>query len=112
MSGLPEVTATEAIQLAEAGTWVLDVREQDEWDRGHSPLTHLLPMSAMTERLPEVPTGQRVLVICHAGSRSLRVTKALQDAGYDAVNVAGGMLAWAEAGGELVSEGSDEPRVG
>lgn len=112
MSGLPEVSAAEAIELAKDGTWVLDVREQDEWDRGHSPLGHLLPMSALAERLPEVPTGQRVLVICHAGSRSLRVARSLHDAGYDAVNVVGGMLAWAAAGGELVSEGPDEPRIG
>jgi rhodanese-related sulfurtransferase len=112
MSDYPEVRATEAIELAKNGAWVLDVREQDEWDRGHSPLTHLLPMSTLTERLSEVPVDQKVLVVCHAGSRSLRVTKALQDAGYDAVNVAGGMLAWADAGGEIVSDGPDAPRVG
>ena len=112
MSGFPEVSATEAIELSKNGAWVLDVREQDEWDRGHSPLTHLLPMSAITERLPEVPSDQRVLVVCLAGSRSLRVTKALQDAGYDAVNVVGGMLAWAEAGGEIVSDGPGAPRIG
>ena len=117
MSGLPEVGATEvsaaeAIELAKSGTWVLDVRERDEWDRGHSPLAHPLPMSSFTERLVEVPAGQRLLVVCLVGGRSLRVARALRGAGYDAVNVAGGMVAWAEAGGELVSEGQDDPRIG
>ena len=107
-----EISAAEAIELAKNGTWVLDVREQDEWDRGHSPLAHPLPMSAFTERLAEVPAGQRLLVVCLVGGRSLRVARALRGAGYDAVNVAGGMVAWAAAGGELVSEGQDEPRIG
>ena len=122
MNGLPEVSAAEfsgdeigaaeAIELAKNGTWLIDVREQDEWDRGHSPLAHPLPMSAFTERLAEVPAGQRLLVVCLVGGRSLRVARALRGAGYDAVNVAGGMVAWAESGGELVSEGQDEPRIG
>jgi rhodanese-related sulfurtransferase len=111
MPELTEITAAEAITRAGDGTWLIDVREQDEWDRGHSPLAHLVPMSQFSEHLAEVPQDQEVLVVCHAGGRSLRVTKALLDAGYDAVNVAGGMLAWSEAGGELVAEGGAQPTV-
>ena len=104
-------TASEAIALTENGGWLLDVREQDEWDRGHAPLAHPVPLSELHSRIAEIPTDQPVLVVCLAGSRSLRAASALADAGVDAVNVTGGMLAWLSAGGPVVSEGVDEARV-
>jgi rhodanese-related sulfurtransferase len=102
MSELPEVSTIEAVGMVGKGTYLIDVREQDEWDAGHAAGAHLLPMSAFTERIAEVPADQQVLVICQAGGRSARVTKALIDAGYDAVNVEGGTGAWAAAGGDIV----------
>ncbi|WP_394771097.1 rhodanese-like domain-containing protein [Lacisediminihabitans sp.] len=111
MKQYSEVSAAEAIALTVGGTMLLDVREQDEWDRGHSPAATLVPMSKLPEGLEDVPTDKRVLVICHAGSRSVRVSNALLDAGYEPVNVVGGMLAWTAAGGEIVADGTDAPRV-
>ena len=105
------ITADEAIALTENSGWLLDVREQDEWDRGHAPSAHLVPLSELPSRIAEIPTDQPVLVVCLAGSRSLRAASALVDAGVDAVNVTGGMLAWVSAGGPVVSEGVDEARV-
>lgn len=102
MSDLPEVSTVEAVALAKAGTYLIDVREQDEWDAGHAAGAHLVPMSRLNELVDQVPNDQQVLVICQAGGRSARVTKALLDAGYDVVNVAGGTGAWAAAGGEIV----------
>jgi rhodanese-related sulfurtransferase len=111
MSTFSEVSAAEAIVEVKAGTILLDVREQDEWDRGHAPGATFLPMSLLPAGVDGLPEGQRLLVVCHAGSRSLRVTKALLDAGYDAVNVAGGMLDWADAGGEVVTDSGEAPTV-
>ena len=105
------ISATEAIALTESGSWLLDVREQVEWDRGHAPTAHLVPLSELPARLVEIPSDQLVLVVCHAGGRSLRAATALADAGVDVVNVTGGMLAWSASGGALVSDGSDAARV-
>lgn len=105
------ITALEAVGLTAAGTWLLDVREQDEWDRGHAPLAHLVPLSELGARIGEIPTDQPVLVVCLAGARSLRAATALQGAGVEAVNVAGGMLAWSSVHGPLVSDGADAARV-
>jgi rhodanese-related sulfurtransferase len=107
----PEIDAREAIALVDAGGTMIDVREQHEWDAGHAPGATLLPMSSLESRVGEVPTDQRVLVMCRSGSRSARVTDALLAAGYDAVNVAGGMLAWRDAGGEVVADGDQPARV-
>ena len=105
------VSALEAIALTENGTWLLDVREQDEWDRGHAPSAHLVPLSELSLRIAEIPTDQPVLVVCLAGGRSLRAAAALDGAGVDAVNVAGGMQAWSSSDGPLVSDGAEAARV-
>ena len=108
---MTEITAAEAIAEVETGTILLDVREQDEWDRGHAPTAQFLPMSQLPAGVDGLPEGQRLLVVCHAGSRSLRVTRALLEAGYDAVNVSGGMLDWVDAGGAVVSETGEAASV-
>jgi rhodanese-related sulfurtransferase len=98
-----QIPADEAIALVAGDGWLLDVREQNEWDAGHSPEAHLIPMGEVMDRLDEIPLDSEVVVICHSGYRSWQVTKALVDGGYDAVNVAGGMEAWQSAGGVVVS---------
>jgi rhodanese-related sulfurtransferase len=103
-----EVEIDDALGRVAAGGYLLDVREQDEWDRGHAPAAHLLPMSVIQDRISELPEGEPLLVICHSGYRSYNVAKALVAAGYDAVSVAGGMEAWQSAGGEVVT-GTPQP---
>ena len=105
------VAAAEALGQARDGTFLLDVREQDEWDRGHSPLAVLVPMSQLQARLDEVPEDRRVLVVCHSGQRSAAVASALARAGYDAATVEGGMIAWSAAGGEIVASDGGPARV-
>jgi rhodanese-related sulfurtransferase len=101
-----QIPAAEAIALVGESGWMLDVREQDEWDRGHAPQAHLIPMGSLMDRIDEVPDDARIVVVCHSGYRSWQVTKALVNAGYDAVNVAGGMEAWESAGGVVVTDSS------
>jgi len=106
----PEVTAREAVDGLAAGSFVLDVREQHEWDDAHAPGAVLIPLSELAERTDEVPTDRPVLVVCHSGMRSARATDALRGIGVDARNVAGGMLAWRDAGGVVVAGDDDEGR--
>jgi rhodanese-related sulfurtransferase len=98
---MPEIGADEAIALVAGGATLIDVREQDEWDAGHAPTAQLLPMSVLRDRIDELPTDTQLLIVCHSGGRSLRVTDLLLKSGYDAVNVMGGMTAWAAAGGPV-----------
>lgn len=111
MSEVVSVDTVEAVTRSASGTWLLDVREQSEWDLGHAPHAHFVPLSELGTRLGEIPMGEQVLVVCRAGGRSLRAAEALIGAGFDAVNVSGGMLAWSQAGGELVAEAAGVPRV-
>jgi rhodanese-related sulfurtransferase len=52
----------------------------------------------LADRLDELPRDETLLVICRSGGRSAVATETLVDAGFDAVNVTGGMLAWIDAG--------------
>ena len=110
--GRTELTAAEAIAEVTGGAYLLDVREQHEWEAGHAPAAHLLPMSQLNERVAEVPDDREVLVVCHLGGRSAQVTATLRRNGYNAVDVLGGMVAWQIAEGELTTDNGSEPSVG
>lgn len=108
---LEHVSAAEAVELAAGESILVDVREPGEWNLGHAPEAINLPMSQLEQRHSELSGDATLLVVCHTGQRSLRVTNALTRAGYHAVNVDGGMVAWRAAGGAVVSDGPEEPRV-
>jgi rhodanese-related sulfurtransferase len=77
---------------------LLDVRETHEWERGHIEGALHVPMGELAPRQAELPTNTTIVCVCRSGNRSAAVTSALIRAGYDAVNLEGGMLAWAAAG--------------
>lgn len=79
-------------------TFLLDVREADEWAAGRAPAAVHLPMSEIQQRLAEVPTDVPVAVVCRVGGRSGQVVAWLRQQGYDASNVDGGMLTWQRLG--------------
>lgn len=83
---------------------LLDVREDDEWERGHAAGAQHIPMGEVPARLGEIDPDATLYVVCHAGGRSQRVALYLARNGYTPINVSGGMLAWAEAGRPLVTD--------
>lgn len=94
----PEISTAEAVKLLDGDAVLLDVREQHEWDAGHAPQARHLAMSELAGRISEVPADATVICVCHVGSRSAAVSQALIGAGFNAVNLSGGMVAWAAAG--------------
>ncbi len=93
-----EVSPAEAVELVRAGAILLDVREQDEWDDGHAPQARHLAMSELNARVGELPRDVQLVCVCAVGARSGMVADALNQAGWQAVNLAGGMQAWQAAG--------------
>ena len=102
---VPEVDPEEARALAESGALLLDVREPNEWNAGHAPGAQFVPLGQLPERVNELPRDRRIVAVCRVGGRSARATEFLIAAGIDAVNLAGGMRAWAASG--LVVETDD-----
>jgi rhodanese-related sulfurtransferase len=99
-----EVVAQRAAELVQAGAMLLDVREPDEWQAGHAPTAVHLPMSTISQRAGELPRDRQIICVCHLGQRSALVTEALRRAGWDAVNLTGGMESWAAAGLPVVDD--------
>ncbi|TDQ52312.1 rhodanese-like domain-containing protein [Actinorugispora endophytica] len=93
------------------GGYLLDIREHDEWRAGHAPEAVHIPLGELAGRAAEVPRDTQVYVICRVGGRSAQAVQALNDAGWRAANIAGGMSAWALAGRPMVSDSGEAPVV-
>jgi adenylyltransferase/sulfurtransferase len=98
MSETPiEITVEEASRLLSGPTppVLLDVRETDEYAVCRIEGSRLIPMNTVPTRLAEIPTDAWVLVQCHHGGRSMKVTQFLRSKGFTRVsNLKGGIDAW------------------
>lgn len=75
---------------------LLDVREPHELEIASIPgvkSTHI-PLGQIPTRLAELDKSREVAVLCRSGGRSGQATHFLRQQGYNAINVAGGILAW------------------
>lgn len=101
---IPQVSIGEfAAARQQPGARVIDVREQWEYDQGHVPGASWLPMSMVTGRVADFQGEQPAYVICRTGNRSGQVVMWLARQGIQAINVAGGTVAWQQTGGALVT---------
>jgi rhodanese-related sulfurtransferase len=108
---IPVVDAVAGAQRVDDGAYLLDVRTPDEWVAGHAPGANHVPLDELEARVADVPRDRAVVAICRSGARSGKATEFLLAQGYDAVNLAGGMRAWAASGLPMISESGDPPRV-
>jgi adenylyltransferase/sulfurtransferase len=93
-----EVDITEAARLFKVpgAVVLLDVREPHERALCRVAGSLHIPMGEVPDRLGELPRDRQILVLCHHGGRSKRVTQFLRVNNYPlATNVAGGIEAWA-----------------
>jgi len=104
-------TAQVTVTDLPADAVLLDVREDDEWQAGHAPDATHVPMTEIADRLDDVPDASPLYVICRSGGRSARVTQFLNSNGWEAVNVADGMLGWERAGRPLEADGDERATV-
>lgn len=76
--------------LDEADVYLVDVREPDEFARGHIPNAVNLPLAQMRHRFGELPAEREILVYCGVGQRAYFATRFLVMHGYRAKNLSGG----------------------
>jgi rhodanese-related sulfurtransferase len=99
-TALDPVVADEAIL---AGAFVLDVREPDEYQAGHIDGATNIPLGGLGGKVSEVPTDRVIVCVCRSGHRSGLAVRELRAAGLHAVNLVGGMGAWAKEGLPIIS---------
>ncbi len=99
-SSMPrEVSVDQAYEMYQQGdVFVLDVREQEEWDEYHASNTTLIPLGELPNRLSELPKDQEILVVCRSGNRSQEGRDILLNAGFKATSMAGGLKTWYSKG--------------
>ncbi len=111
MSDFPDVPVSD---LADDAV-VLDIREQDEWDRGHAPGAVHIPMSELPARVDELApfldAPDPLVITCRSGGRVQRVMPWLEQQGYDVANLSGGMRAWHAAGKPMAAAEGAAPTV-
>ena len=98
-SVVPEITPTELKQELDAGKdpLILDVREPHEFEIGRIPNSVLIPLGDLPKRLNELDRNRAIVAHCKGGTRSLKASKLLLDAGFkDVRNLKGGILAWSD----------------
>jgi rhodanese-related sulfurtransferase len=100
MPGVPELTPSEFCarwSAAERGKSVvlLDVREPDELEAAAVTEALHIPMREIPARIGELDRTVPLVVMCHSGGRSRRVTEFLLGNGFSNVfNLRGGIDAW------------------
>ncbi|HSD85832.1 MAG TPA: rhodanese-like domain-containing protein, partial [Anaerolineae bacterium] len=77
-----EISVAEAVAKRDAGAFVLDVRQPEEWNEGHIPGAKLIPLDQLEQRVNEVPRDKDVVVVCQSGGRSKQGCALLRQAGY------------------------------
>ena len=99
---LPEIEADDAYAAVDAGAYLLDVREPDEWAAGHAPGAVHVPMGELPGRAGELPRDRLIVAICRSGARSRTIGEVLAADGFDVANAIGGMRAWQGNGYDVV----------
>lgn len=90
-------------QVENGEVFLLDVREQHEWDLGHISGAKLISLGDInTETTKDLPKDIPVYVYCRSGSRAGQAVSELKQLGFDNTVNIGGIIHWQERGGELV----------
>lgn len=92
-----EISPADAAQvLSQNGARLIDVREPWEFSVTHIEGSLHIPMGEIPKRAQtELNTDERLIVLCHHGVRSLRITEWLRKQGFQqAQSLAGGIEAW------------------
>ncbi|KXS48083.1 MAG: FAD-dependent pyridine nucleotide-disulfide oxidoreductase [Halanaerobium sp. 4-GBenrich] len=88
-----QVPVTKVRELVENDAFIVDVREEDEYEAGHLVNSINIPLSELRERTDEIPKDQPVYLHCRSGQRSYNAVLALQGRGFDnVINVSGSFL--------------------
>ena len=96
-----EISVSDLALEISSNAYVLDVREDHEFEDGHVPNAHHIPLGVVPDRYLEIPQGEKIFVICKSGRRSQVAADFLLGKGFDAVSVVGGTDGWIASGREV-----------
>ena len=77
--------------------FLVDVRQPDEYVRGHIPGANLIPVRELVTDLSKLPSGKDLIFYCHSGGRSAAAaTLAMEEevSNKNIYDLEGGIMAW------------------
>ena len=77
---------------------LVDVREPYEFEAGRIEGARHLELARLANEAGSLDPERPLVFYCRVGGRSAVATQAFRASGYDAHNLAGGLLAWADSG--------------
>lgn len=99
-----EISVAEVAAKREAGAFLLDVRQPEEWNQFHIPGSTLIPLAELAANVDKMPRDREIIVVCRSGNRSAQGRDILRNEGFTRVtSMAGGVTQWQSAGYPTVS---------
>jgi rhodanese-related sulfurtransferase len=96
-----EIGVAEAAERIAAGAQLVDVRQGYEWEAGRLAGSEHVPLEELPAAAARIDRERPIVFVCRTGSRSALATEVFRASGFEAYNLAGGLLAWVEDGREL-----------
>ena len=96
-ANVPTISPEEAREyLTDSNYQFIDVRTDNEYDSGHIPNSIHIPLHQIQDRMSEIDSlkNKNIIAYCRSGARSSKATKILVEAGFDVLNLSGGVLSW------------------
>ena len=85
-------------ELIAAGAAVIDVREPDEWNKGHIPMATLAPLQQFMMAPQNYIEQDNIVFVCAVGQRSAIACEMAAAMGLEQLyNLEGGTIAWMQA---------------
>ena len=78
-------------EMADDNIYILNVSTKKEHEKDHLPNALNIPLHELRDHLDELPKDQPIYVHCFIGLRGHIASRILQNNGFDAINVAGGL---------------------
>ena len=95
---MKEINVNEIDKISDA--FIIDVREDYELEEtGTIKGAIHIPMMMVPNSLNKIPKEREIYILCRSGRRSYEVAAYLNELGYDAINLDGGIINYK---GELV----------
>lgn len=98
-------------QIANPDVQLLDVRSEKEYADGHIKNAILIDIndsSFVNQAKAKLDTARTVAIYCRSGRRSAKAASVLTEAGFNVVNLKGGIEAWKKAGKQIIIGKTDD----
>ncbi|GAA0465378.1 rhodanese-like domain-containing protein [Alkalibacillus silvisoli] len=95
MADFQTIEIDEVLTKQEEGFTIVDVRETNDYEKGHIEGAINKPISEIQEsKFSPLVKGEPYIIICETGNRSHEASEILSNEGYDVINVSEGMSSW------------------